>query len=111
MPAILEGLTLGSLESLDPRIEVLFQKHVQQITQDCMNRPREKTKRRLVFEILFEPSVDPDTGECDEVKVTLEGKSKLPVFRTRSFPMQATKAGLRFNAESPDDINGHNGEE
>ena len=50
MPVQLEGLSLKTLETLDPRIEVLFQKHVQQISNDCMNRPREKSKRKLILE-------------------------------------------------------------
>ena len=103
MPVQLEGLSLKTLEILDPRIEVLFQKQVQLISNDCMNRPREKTKRKLIFEMQFEPVVDPDTGECEEVKVSINGKATLPPFKTRQFPMQVSKAGLRFNSEIPDE--------
>lgn len=101
----LEQLSLASLETLDPRIEVLFQKHVQQISNDCINRPREKSKRKLILEFYVEPVCDPDTGECEEVRVSIEGKSKLPVFRTKAFPMAVSKAGLRFNSEVPDNLN------
>lgn len=103
MAVQLEGLSLATLEVLDPRIEVLFQKQVQLIANDCMNRPREKAKRKLIFEMQFEPMVDPDTGECEEVKVSIDGKSTLPPFRTRPYPMHVTKAGLKFNSEVPDE--------
>ena len=103
MAVQLEQLTLATLETLDPKIELLFQKQLQLITNDCMNRPNEKKKRKLIFEMEFEPVPCPDSGECEEVKVSIDGKSSLPPFRTREFPMRPSKAGLRFDAQVPDD--------
>lgn len=103
MPVQLEALTLATLQTLDPRIEALFQRQMQILSSDCMNRPREKGKRKLTFELICEPVPDPETGECDEVKVSIDAHSSVPRFRTRPYPMQPTKAGLKFNAEVPDE--------
>jgi hypothetical protein len=103
MPTQLEGLTLASLRLLDPRIEGLFCRQMQIIAADCMNRPREKGKRKLTFELICEPVPDPETGECEEVKVSIDAHSSVPRFRTRPYPMQVTKAGMKFEAEVHDD--------
>jgi hypothetical protein len=104
----LEKLTLETIGIVDPRIEGMFQKHVRQIVDDVMNRPAEPAARKLTLEFLVTPVIreDPDTGEsqCDEVKVSFEGKSKVPTFRTRAFPMKVSRAGLQFNREIPEDL-------
>jgi hypothetical protein len=100
----LEKLRLDTLQQLDPRIEMLFQKHLQNIASDCIHRPGEKATRRLILEFFVEPDVDPDTGECDRVKIAVEGKSKVPVFRTKTFQMDASKDGFRFNSQVPENL-------
>jgi hypothetical protein len=103
MAVQLEQLTLATLEVLEPKIELLFQKHLQLITNDCMNRPGEKKKRKLTFQLEFEPVADPETGQCEEVKVSIDANAAVPKFRTRDFKMRPSKAGLRFDAQVADD--------
>lgn len=99
-----EELKLSTLGDLDDRIEILFQRHLQNIANDCLNRPAEKTKRKVVVELSFEPVADPDSGDCDSVRITIEARSKVPTFRTKSYPLGVTKAGFRFNSENPSDL-------
>ena len=100
----LQKLKLETLAQLDPRIELLFQKHLQNIAQDCIHRPGEKSTRRLMLEFFVEPVLDTDTGDCEHVKVSVEGKSKVPVFRTKTFPMDVSNDGFRFNSYVPDNL-------
>ena len=108
MAVKLEQLKLENLAVVDPRIEAMFQKHVKTLVDDVMNRPGEKQKRKLLLEFEITPVIelDKDTGEChvEEVKVSLIGKSKVPTFQTRGFPMKVTKGGLLFNREIPEDL-------
>lgn len=100
----LEGLTLGTLEQLDPQIGRLFQKHVVKITDDCMDRPTDPAKRKLTIVFEAEPILDSDGRECDEVNMTITATSKVPDYRTKTYRMRATKAGLKFNADFPEEL-------
>lgn len=98
-------LNFENLVELDEgRINRLLMRHIQRISQDCMDRPTDKTKRKVILEFTAEPVYDPDTRECESVKVEIECKSKVPVFRSKTFQMRVTKAGLRFNPDFPDQL-------
>lgn len=101
----LQPLKLESLGDIDPRVESLFLKHLMRLSQDCMDRPRDTAKRKVMLEFTFVPDVDPDTGECDEAKMTIEAHSKVPTYRTKSYPVRLTKNGFLFNSEVPEDLN------
>ena len=100
----LEQLKLETLGVVDPKIEVLFQKHVRHVVEDCMNRPHDGTARTISVEFALTPIPNPDDGSCDEVHVAVAAKSKVPTFRTKAFPMRPTKAGLLFNREVPENL-------
>ena len=104
MAQALTKLTFRSLKDLDPAIEPLLDKHVSAISNDCINRPGDKTPRKIILEMVFLPIIDQD-GECDEVEMTLECKSKVPVYRTRGHRMRVTRGGIGFNIDSPDNPN------
>ncbi len=108
MPIKTEELRLDTIGQLDPRMEKLFQSHIQRICADCRNRPTDKTVRKLVFQFDVEPVVDPETGECEQVNLTVEAQSKVPNWRTRTFPMAITGKGLEFNAHTPDALDQSN---
>lgn len=100
----LAELTLETLNELDPRIELLVKKHLRHIAADCMARPTEKNKRRLMLEFFVEPVLDHETGDCVEVKLQIKAKSKVPDFQTREFPMRVDRDGFQFNRQIPEDL-------
>lgn len=97
-------LEFASLAELDDgRIQRLLRMHLARIAQDCMDRPGDKTKRKVSIEFIIEPQIN-QQGECDDARVTVECKSKLPVYRSKPYEMRVTKGGLLFNQDFPDSI-------
>lgn len=101
------NLTFKSLESLyDGRIAMLLKRHMAMVAQDCINRPSDKTKRKVTLEFCFQPIPNPDdASDCDRVDCEVECKSKLPVYRSRPIQMRPHNSGFIFNQDFPEDIN------
>lgn len=106
MPVVTETLRLDTIKDIDPRVEGVFQYHVDRARQDCLNRPADKTVRKVVLEIEFEPILDPDSRECDAVNMTLKARSKVPDHASATYKLgvDAKKKGLFFNVDNPADI-------
>jgi len=102
MAANLTKLTFASLGLLDGRLEPLLEKHVVGIANDCINRPADKTPRKVILEFVITPICDPMTNECDDVDLVVECKSKVPVYHTPGYRCRVTRGGLGFNADSPE---------
>ncbi|TWT63161.1 hypothetical protein [Rubinisphaera italica] len=85
MPIQERDLTFESLEAMsDGRIAMLLKRHLQNVAADCMNRPHDKAKRKVVLEFIFVPVPDvDDMTVCDRVDMEIECKSKVPTFRTK----------------------------
>lgn len=105
MPRVEEvQLNFANLTELDSgKINLLVQKHLALVAQDCMNRPGDKTKRKVVLEFYAEPILEED-GQCERCKLEIECKSKVPTFRSRRFEMRVSKGGFLFNKDFPDAI-------
>lgn len=98
-------LAFSTLVDLDSgRIDKLLAMHLARIAQDCMNRPGDKTKRKVTLEFEVSPVEDPETRECEHCKVAIECKSKVPTYRSKVFQMRVTKGGLLFNKDFPDSL-------
>lgn len=97
-----EALRLQTIPILDKRIGALFDRQVERICQDCIDRPTDKTSRKLVVEFLIEPVLDPESRACETVRLTVEAKAKVPVYRTPVYQCLVTNKGLKFNADTPD---------
>jgi hypothetical protein len=97
----LTKLTFETLPQLDGKLSPLLDKHLQAVANDCINRPTDPTARKVVIEFNFTPVADPQTGECDDVDLVVEAKSKVPVFKTRGYRMRVTRGGMGFNADDP----------
>lgn len=104
MAATLDALKFTTLADLDPRLDVLIQAHLKRTANDCMDRAREPGKRKVLVEFTFVPVEDPESGECDDVKMKVQVKSSQPVYRTKSYSLQPTKNGFLFNRESPENV-------
>ncbi len=100
------NLTFESLEDLyDGRIAMVLKRHMAMVARDCMNRPGDKTKRKVTLEFGFTPVPDPDDmSVCERVDCQLECKSKLPVHRSRPIQMRPHETGFIFNQDFPEDI-------
>jgi hypothetical protein len=97
----LTKLTFDTLPQLDGKLSPLLDKHLAQVANDCINRPADPTARKVVIEFVFTPVLDPQTGECEDVDLVVEAKSKVPVFKTRGYRMRVTRGGMGFNADDP----------
>lgn len=100
-------LTFDSLEDLsDGRIAMLLKRHFTQVSGDCMNRPNDKTKRKVILEFSFTPVPDhDDLSVCERVDCEIECKSKVPVYRSKIIQMRPHRTGFIFNQDFPDDLN------
>ena len=104
MPTQLQQLSFDSLAELDDgRINRLVKHHLARIASDVIDRPADKTARKVTIDFIVKPIIQPD-GECDEAAVEIECKSKIPTYRTKKYTMRATKGGLAFNRDFPDEL-------
>jgi hypothetical protein len=97
----LEFTSLAEID--DGRIQKLLRMHLQRIAQDCMDRPGDKTKRKVTIEFIIDPIVSPE-GHCDDARVTIECKSKVPTYRTKPYEMRVNTRGFAFNEDFPDQV-------
>lgn len=105
MPRIQElPLNFANLATIDNgKVDKLLRFHLQRIAADLLARPGLDTQRKIVLEIGFVPVSD-DEGECDGAKVEIEAKSKIPVYRTKTYQMRVVNNGMLFNQDFPDSI-------
>lgn len=98
-------LSIQSLDELDNGIVALqFLKHLQRAAADCLDRPGDKTKRKVTLEFTFSPAAD-QSGSADTADCVAEIKSKIPVHRSRTYEMGLSKAGFTFNRDVPESLN------
>lgn len=102
----IHALTLDSLKHLDlGKADAGFKTHLERAARDCMDRPGDDKKRKVILEIAMEPLMLPD-GTCDEVKAQIQITSKIPSHRTRVYSFGLRRNGtLTFNEDSPDNVN------
>lgn len=96
------ALNFSSLTTLDEgRVNALLGLHIQRLAQDCVNRPACPDPRKATLEFELKPVCD-ESGHCEEVKVEITAKSKMPTYRTKTYHMRASSKGLFFNQDFPD---------
>ena len=97
-------LDFSNLSVLDEgRIDKLLKKHIQNIAQDCIDRPGDPTARTMQLNFTVKPICTPE-GYCENTFVEIECKSKVPVYRSQTFKMRVSRQGLQFNQDFPDEI-------
>lgn len=98
----LTPLNLETLHGMgDGELGILIRNQLQRIARDCVDRPHDKTKRKVVIEIVAVPVVSP-RGDFTHVNIEIESKAKIPVHRTAPYQMQADMNGFKFNQDFPD---------
>jgi hypothetical protein len=105
MPRIQEvELDFSTLAQLDEsRVNKLLAVHLARIAQDCINRPGDKSPRKVSLEFAVVPVLDPE-GFCESVRLSIERKSKVPTYRTKSYEMRVGTRGFAFNVDFPDTL-------
>lgn len=86
------------------RYATLLRHHLANLARDCMDRPGDDKERVLTIQFRMKPEMDEDTRDCEKVNMTIEMKSKVPVFRTKKFQLRPHAKGFMINRDFPDDI-------
>ena len=98
-------LDFSNLAKIDNgRVDRLLRHHLGRIANDLIARPGDPGQRKITLEFCVVPIASPE-GECDGCRVEIEAKSKVPVYRTKSYEMRVTNGGLSFNQDFPDTLN------
>jgi|GEM_PF-4360451 len=104
MPRIQEvPVDFANLSQLDNgKMDVLLRSQLALIARDCINRPGDKRKRTLSLIFTAVPVPDPETLDCERVKLVVQCKSRVPDFQSRPYEMRPTNQGFHFNQDFPD---------
>lgn len=103
--AVKKILTLDSLKGLNSGLPAAaWQKELEHITRDCVDRPGDPSPRTLTMTLVIVPKAD-NAGTCDAVEAEIEIKAKVPPRRSRKYEMGVNAKGVvTFNDESPESI-------
>lgn len=97
-------LGLSTIKELQMgKVSAAFDHELQHVVKDCMDRPDDKTARKVQLTI----DVVPDTsdGVCDMVQASFTVKSSVPARKSRVYQLSAHASGaVLVNPESPEDI-------
>ncbi len=89
----LKKLTLKQVANLDNgKIAAAFAIHAKKVTDDCIDRPGSNAARSITMTFNITPSLDPDTGACDDVNIEVEVGSKVPKHRSKPINCQVRKS-------------------
>jgi hypothetical protein len=95
-------LNFANLATIDSgKVDKLLRFHLQRIAADLQARAGTRNPRKLVLEFSFVPISD-EIGDCEGCKVEIEAKSKIPVYRTKTYEMRVVNNGMLFNQDFPD---------
>lgn len=103
-------LTLQSLQDLDHgMLDKIFQNHLATASNDCYQRPEDKTVRKVTITLSFKPVQS--LGALDRVETTVDFATSLPKMKSRTYNMQpeinrGSSQGLMFHPDLPDDPDG-----
>lgn len=105
MPIRLKEFDLLGIAGIEGgKLNTLVKHQMARMSQDCMDRPGDKSPRKLLIELQCKPVLSQD-GTCEEVHQTFECRHKLPTYRSKTYVMKPTKGGFLFNEDSLDDPN------
>jgi hypothetical protein len=102
-------MTLDNLRELHGgRAALAFDHALKQIVSDIIDRPGEKSKRKVVFTVEGTPILDKTTAVLDNVGIQIKVVTGIPTRQTQVYPMKVTGDGvLLFQSNSPNDPDQH----
>ena len=103
LPPSKRTLTLQSAPELDQgRVAVAFNNALRLATLDIVDRPADKTARKVFLICEMRPVLDKDTAVLDVIDNQFVVKKAFPVQRSAPYPMTATTDGqMVFDVGSP----------
>lgn len=98
-------LTLQNIGDLDQgRVAAAFNQALRLATLDVLDRPADKSKRKIQLQVELVPALDKDSAVLDTINTDFLIKSALPQRRSSTYPMLPTPDGKQlFQTGSPFD--------
>lgn len=99
-------LDFSGLQVLDNgKLSAAFQAELQAAVRDCIDRPGDKSPRKVNLSMQLVPVLD-DTGDASNVQIKFDVKAAIPKRKTRTYEMLTIRGGgLRFSEHSPTNPN------
>jgi len=96
-------LSLATLKEFDyGKAEVTFQRELEKVVRDCLDRPAVGSAREVRLVALIKPLILQE-GDVVDAEVSWRIASKTPAYETPGRPVAVTKKGqLFFNDLAPD---------
>jgi hypothetical protein len=92
MPVELMQLDFAGLMQLDERkVARLLLMHLDRVAKDIDDRPHEMEKRKIILELTFSPKKSINNEPTERVNVSIDAKTKTPVYRTSEYDMRITR--------------------
>jgi hypothetical protein len=84
------------------KAHVAFQKCLETVVRDCLDRPGDKSVRKVSLDMEVKPVMAQD-GDVMECEVAFKVQTKLPAYQTAGRPYAADRGGrLIFNPDAPE---------
>lgn len=98
-------LNLANLNDLDDgRVATAFLHELRRVVQDCMDRPGDKSARKVTLEFTLKPVID-EGGSCEAAEGDFKIKSTVPVRKSKTYSFGVNKKGhLSYSTNSPENI-------
>jgi hypothetical protein len=95
------NLRAEHLKMLDSgKVDIALQDGIKRAVLDCKDRPHDPTKRVVTLKLNIVPM--PEDNDLDQVHVEFEVESKVPVRRSKPYPMKVHNNGqLSFSEHNP----------
>ena len=97
--------TLGELTELDSgRVDVAWNKAVERVVRDCMDRPGDSSSRKVLLQLELTPVVSAE-GDCEEVHGAFQIKDTVPTRKSKTYSFATnTKGDLIYSTNSPSNV-------
>lgn len=104
-----QQFNLKNLQNLDfGVINSAFEDAVSRATSDCLERPEDKSARKVTLTFIMKPMMK--NGDLDSIDTAVDFAVSIPKQKTRIYSMEpktvAGKPSLYFHPDLPDEPNG-----
>lgn len=102
-----EFFSLDKLKDFDGgKMLAAFGEEMKYAAMSCNDRPNDKSPRKVTLEFSLTPVVEPNTGACEGVKLTMKAKSKVPERKSKAYELGIRANGsLLFSNANPENVN------
>ena len=95
-------LTLAEFKDLDDgRLHVAWNKGLERLVKDCLDRPGDTSPRKLTMQLAIVP-VQGQEGTLEDINGHVEIKDSIPVRKSKTYSFRCNKNGdLIYSANNP----------